>query len=309
MSSNPRPQLKSLYDSLGVASNATTAEINIAFSEKKASLEPKIRVGDPSAASELVMWQEAHRTLTDFSERRRYDLMLADRQAQADQVNSGAAKSGSRSGSVRASSSTRANARTSVSNFDEPAWYENKAILGVGALLIVGMLTMWLMDSRSKDKERRLERELVMQQERAQQAEKERVDALQAASTATAYARTPAQEAEERAQRQERELRKDAQRTSREMESDRRNTQYYQDTKERQERAQREYTAQREIAQNRQREETERRRAADRLEKDRRELINILNADGRHHEAQKFSRTRAEELRTQECARSSRSIC
>jgi DnaJ domain len=297
MSSNSRPQVKSLYDSLGVADDATTAEINIAFSEKKASLEPKIRAGDPNAASELVMWQEAHRTLTDFTERRRYDLMLADRRVQAEQ-----SASLPRRSPTRTTASSRAYASSTASN-DSVAWYENKMLLAFGALMVFGTIAAVLVESRNSANEKKLQRELVVQQERAQLAEQDRVAAEAAANAARNPVRSEADLADERAKRQERQLRYDAERASNQAESKREYAQMRIESKERSEKMQRENREQREIAQNRQREETERRRAADRHEKDRRELINIYNADGRHHEAQKLSRSRGEELRTQECWR------
>jgi curved DNA-binding protein CbpA len=297
MSSISRPQVKSLYNSLGVADDATTSEINIAFAEKKASLEPKIRAGDPSAASELVMWQEAHRTLTDFSERRRYDLMLADRRVQAENAASLPKRATSRStGSSRAYSATR-------ENDDSVAWYENKLLLAFGALMVFATIAAILVESRNSANEKRLQRELVVQQERAQQAEQDRLAAEEAANAARNPVRTAAEMADERAKRQERQLRYDAERAANQAESKREVVQMRNESRERTEKMQREYREQREVAQNRQREETERRRAVDRNEKDRRELINIYNADGRHHEAQKLSRSRGEELRTQECWR------
>jgi hypothetical protein len=297
MSSNTRPQVKSLYDSLGVADDATTAEVNIAFSEKKASLEPKIRAGDPNAASELVMWQEAHRTLTDFAERRRYDLMLADRRVQAEQ-----SASLPRRSPVRASASSLGYSSTTASN-DVVAWYENKMLLAFGALMVFGTIAAVLVESRNSANEKKLQRELVVQQERAQLAEQDRVAAEAAANAARNPVRTAADLADERARIQERQLRYDAERASNQADSKREYAQMRVESKERSEKMQREYREQREMSQNRQREETERRRATDRNEKDRRELINIYNADGRHHEAQKLSRSRGEELRTQECWR------
>jgi hypothetical protein len=297
MSSNPRPQVKSLYDSLGVADDATTAEINIAFTEKKASLEPKIRAGDPGAASELVMWQEAHRTLTDFTERRRYDLMLADRRVLAE--NSAQLP---RHLSARSTTSSRGYS-TTTSSADSVAWYENKLLLAFGALMIFGTIAAVLVESRNSANEKKLQRELVVQQERAQQAEQDRVAAEAEANAARNPVRTAADLADDRIKRQERQLRYEAERASSQADSKREYAQMRSESKERSEKMQREYKEQREIAQNRQLEETERRRAADRNEKDRRELINIYNADGRHYEAQKLSRSRGEELRTQECWR------
>jgi curved DNA-binding protein CbpA len=294
MSSNTRPQVKSLYDSLGVADDATTAEINIAFSEKKANLEPKIRSGDPSAASELVMWQEAHRTLTDFTERRRYDLMLADRRVQAEQTASLPKRSTARPSRAYSSS---------VASSDDVAWYENKMLLAVGALMIFGTIAAVLYESRSSANEKKLQRELVVQQERAQQAEQDRIDAQEAANAARNPTRTAADMADERIKYQERQLRRDAERAANRAESNRDNVQARLESKERREKYERESREQRELSLNRQRDETERRRAIERDEKDRRELINIYNADGRHHEAQKLSRSRGEELRTQECWR------
>ncbi len=297
MSSNSRPQVKSLYDSLGVADDATTAEINIAFAEKKASLELKIRAGDPNAASELVMWQEAHRTLTDFTERRRYDLMLVDRRVQAEQ-----SASLPRRSPARSSASSRGYSSTTASN-DSVAWYENKMLLAFGALMVFGTIAAVLVESRNSANEKKLQRELVVQQERAQLLEQDRVAAEAAANAARNPVRTAADLADERAKREERQLRYDAERASSQAESKREYAQMRVESKERSEKMQRDYREQREMAQNRQREETERRRATDRNEKDRRELINIYNADGRHHEAQKLSRSRGEELRTQECWR------
>lgn len=297
MSSNSRPQVKSLYDSLGVADDATTAEINIAFAEKKATLEPKIRGGDPNAASELVMWQEAHRTLTDFTERRRYDLMLADRRVQAEQSVSLPKRS-----PARTNASSRGYSSTIASN-DSVAWYENKMLLAFGALMVFGTIAAVLVESRSSANEKKLQRELVVQQERAQLVEQDRVAAEAAANAARNPVRTAADLADERAKRQERQLRYEAERASSQADSKREYVQMRVESKERSEKMQSEYREQREMAQNRQREETERRRATDRNEKDRRELINIYNADGRHYEAQKLSRSRGEELRTQECWR------
>jgi curved DNA-binding protein CbpA len=297
MSPSSRPQVKSLYDSLGVADDATTAEINIAFAEKKASLEPKIRGGDPNAASELVMWQEAHRTLTDFTERRRYDLMLADRRVQAEQ-----SASLPRRSPARSTASSRGYSSTTGSN-DSVAWYENKMLLAFGALMVFGTIAAVLVESRNSANEKKLQRELVVQQERAQLAEQDRVAAEAAANAALNPVRTAADLADERAKRQERQLRYEAERASSQADSKREYAQMRVESKERSEKMQSEYREQREMAQNRQREETERRRAADRNEKDRRELINIYNADGRHYEAQKLSRSRGEELRTQECWR------
>jgi curved DNA-binding protein CbpA len=297
MSPSSRPQVKSLYDSLGVADDATTAEINIAFAEKKASLEPKIRGGDPNAASELVMWQEAYRTLTDFTERRRYDLMLADRRVQAEQ-----SASLPRRSPARSTASSRGYSSTTASN-DSVAWYENKMLLAFGALMVFGTIAAVLVESRSSANEKKLQRELVVQQERAQLAEQDRVAAEAAANAALNPVRTAADLADERAKRQERQLRYEAERASSQADSKREYAQMRVESKERSEKMQSEYREQREMAQNRQREETERRRAADRNEKDRRELINIYNADGRHYEAQKLSRSRGEELRTQECWR------
>jgi curved DNA-binding protein CbpA len=297
MSPSSRPQVKSLYDSLGVADDATTAEINIAFAEKKASLEPKIRGGDPNAASELVMWQEAHRTLTDFTERRRYDLMLADRRVQAEQ-----SASLPRRSPARSTASSRGYSSTTASN-DSVAWYENKMLLAFGALMVFGTIAAVLVESRNSANEKKLQRELVVQQERAQLAEQDRVAAEAAANAALNPVRTAADLADERAKRQERQLRYEAERASSQADSKREYAQMRVESKERSEKMQSEYREQREMAQNRQREETERRRAADRNEKDRRELINIYNADGRHYEAQKLSRSRGEELRTQECWR------
>lgn len=297
MSSNSRPQVKSLYDSLGVADDATTAEINIAFAEKKATLEPKIRGGDPNAASELVMWQEAHRTLTDFTERRRYDLMLADRRVQAEQSVSLPKRS-----PARTNASSRGYSSTIASN-DSVAWYENKMLLAFGALMVFGTIAAVLVESRSSANEKKLQRELVVQQERAQLVEQDRVAAEAAANAARNPVRTAADLADERAKRQERQLRYEAEHASSQADSKREYVQMRVESKERSEKMQSEYREQREMAQNRQREETERRRATDRNEKDRRELINIYNADGRHYEAQKLSRSRGEELRTQECWR------